>query len=160
MIWIYLAWILMLESLLSKFHLFPHSPASPVGWTSGCTLLTSLAFSASFKFSPYLYPFCCWSQSFYQSFFPNLILSLKDVMKKSQFVIGSNTGRPVACLIASEYGPSSVHSRRKPRASGFSLIIFKAKVTTPGSTFCVSTFSPNATASNPSTSSQPTKMYL
>jgi len=73
-------------------------------------------------------------------------------MKKLQQVMESKTGLPVACLIASEYGGSSVHSSKNALASGCSLRAYLASLTIPGVTFSTSTFSPKATASKPSIS--------
>jgi len=79
-------------------------------------------------------------------------LSSLELIKKSQPVIESKTGLPVACLTASEYGGNSVHSNKKALESGKSAQAFLQSATIPGVTFATSTFSPKATASKPSTS--------
>jgi len=76
-------------------------------------------------------------------------------MKKSHPVIESKTGKPVACLMASEYGGNSVHSNKKALEAGKSARAFLANATIPGVTFSTLTFSPRATASKPGTSCAP-----
>jgi len=81
-------------------------------------------------------------------------------MKKSHPVIESKTGLPVACLIASAYGGSSVHSSKNALVIGKSTIAYFASLTIPGVTFSTFTLSPAMTASKPGTLSAPIIWYL
>ena len=65
------------------------------------------------------------------------------------------TGKLSFARRASEYGGSSVHSIRIARMFGWAAITSNAFFSIPGVTAFTSTFSPFATASKPSTFSQP-----